>query len=124
MDIFSLLWHLDRRVLYDPACLECLYPREWTYISSETTIFRPTSFETACAAYKKRTLNGYLDDSFAYTSPGVDDVKISNPDCEMKINRFLNGLDMASVDPEEVNGTWVDDTIESSRRQDYDNMSI
>ncbi|KAI0844225.1 hypothetical protein F5Y00DRAFT_249178 [Daldinia vernicosa] len=120
MDIFSLLWRLERRALYDPRCLECLYHREWTFIDPKDqamTTYEPIGFATACAAYKKRTRNGDLHDSFAYESPRADDVKINDANLDEKIKSFLDGLHMASVDPEEVNGTRVDETGESSRRR-------
>ncbi|KAI2617860.1 hypothetical protein GGR54DRAFT_640944 [Hypoxylon sp. NC1633] len=65
-DIFTILWYLDRRVLYDPLCLDCLYPREWTDLWLEMSGHKSVAlpdFQDAVKVYTRRTANGDLDDS-------------------------------------------------------------
>ncbi|KAI1452989.1 hypothetical protein F4805DRAFT_462193 [Annulohypoxylon moriforme] len=56
-DIFSVLFAVERRVLYDPVCLELLDDREWT-----SPYFEPTGklnlFEKALRKYNKRIQTG------------------------------------------------------------------
>ncbi|KAI1775969.1 hypothetical protein F4818DRAFT_441244 [Hypoxylon cercidicola] len=70
-DIFTLLWYIDRGALYDSACLNCLYPREWVvpgYERHNRNVLGLPKFEAAMIQYHKRTSNGDLDDSFGYPS--------------------------------------------------------
>ncbi|KAI0376060.1 hypothetical protein F5Y04DRAFT_286295 [Hypomontagnella monticulosa] len=63
----NLAKYLERRFIYDPASLECLYPREWTDPIAERHDANAASlprFEDALINYHKRTSNGDLDDSF------------------------------------------------------------
>ncbi|KAI0888514.1 uncharacterized protein GGS22DRAFT_156073 [Annulohypoxylon maeteangense] len=68
-DIFSILFALERRVLYDPACLELLHHREWTSPYQERHVKRQGKlymFEKALRRYNKRIQTGTFVSRIGY----------------------------------------------------------
>lgn len=105
-DIFTLLWYIDRGVLYDPACLDCLYPREWIvpgYEKHSQNVLGLPKFEAAMIQYHKRTSNGDLYDSFGYppeSSSSEDMTSAKHPldvrppmSRDERVNLYLSQLD-------------------------------
>lgn len=69
-DIFSVLFSLDRRFLYDPACLELLDWREWTspwHEQHNNGARKLYMFEKAIRKYNWRIKTKGLSNGLGYT---------------------------------------------------------
>ncbi|KAL7622612.1 hypothetical protein AAE478_008125 [Parahypoxylon ruwenzoriense] len=94
-DIFVLLWHLNREGLYHTACLNLLFPREWTDFLHEDHsegARRLPDFDTAVEKYEKRTSGASLDDSPEYYQSETSYTSYTpseDTDIEWRITRFV-----------------------------------
>ncbi|KAI8958826.1 hypothetical protein F5Y11DRAFT_27153 [Daldinia sp. FL1419] len=113
-DIVSLLWFLERRALYDPACLECLYPREWTDIYREYGNGLPQmpAYLTAVEMYMERTWNKNPCDNYEYDL--TSDYKGTPTSVDTQVIHFLGQLDEAITDPDIMLDLCVDDSLDST----------
>lgn len=107
-DIFSLLWYLERRALYDAKCLECLYPREWTDPMYEQhagfSATRMPAFDQALANYTTRVSRGDLYDSDVEPC-GEFEADPMSMGLQEKIDRWVL-LEPDSTDGGEPDAVW------------------